>query len=342
MPRCEKFWPGDETLVIQNSALRLPLIALVSLFLVSCSSYSTVPLAAHSSLVQLTAIDLDPKNPDRKEFGRLTLLSAYELRSQDPRFGGLSGLAVGKDGRLYSVSDVGYWVSAQMILDSETKLLDLTDWMIQPILSLTGAPVTGPLRDAEGLARAPDGSFIVAFEQVHRIWRYPPPPLTFHSSPTPVPVPPEVAKAPRNGGLEGVAVLPDGRLLVLTEEFQNPDGSFKGWLIDGQQFFELSYLPSPEFRVTDCAVLNNGDVIVLERRYVPFGILSARLKLVRGENVQPGAKLVGEELLNLESPLNVDNFEGVAVQEDPSSGTIITSFQTTTTTRFSVRCYCNF
>jgi hypothetical protein len=43
---------------------------------------------------------------------------------------------------------------------------------------------------------------------------------------------------------------------------------------------------------------------------------------VRGENVQPGARLLGEELLKLEYPLNVDNFEGVAVQEDPR-GTII-------------------
>ena len=237
MPRCEEFWPGDETAVIQNSALRLPLIALILLFLISCSSYSTVPLAADSRRVQLTAIDLDPKDPDRKEFGSLTLLSAYELRSKDPRFGGLSGLAVGTDGRLYSVSDVGYWVSAQMILDSETKLLDLTDWMIQPILSLTGTPVIGPLHDAEGLARAPDGSFLVAFEQVHRIWRYSPPPLTFYSSPTPVPVPSEVAKAPSNGGLEGIAILPDGGLLILTEEFQNPDGSFKGWLIEGERLF---------------------------------------------------------------------------------------------------------
>jgi len=323
VPRCEEFWPADETLVIQNSALRLPLIALISLFLVSCSSYSTVPLAAHPSLVQLTAIDLDPKDPDRKEFGSLTLLSAYELRSKDPRFGGLSGLAVGTDGRLYSVSDVGYWVSAQMIVDSVTKLLDLTDWMIQPILSLTGTPVTGPLHDAEGLARAPDGSFLVAFEQVHRIWRYSPPPLTFDSSPTPVPVPSEVTKATSNGGLEGITVFANGRLLALSEEFQNPDGSFKGWLIEGERFFEFSYLPSPEFRVTDCAALSNGDVIVLERRYVRFGILSARLKLVRSETVQPGAKLLGEELLKLEYPLNVDNFEGVAVQEDPTNGTII-------------------
>jgi hypothetical protein len=306
--------------VIQNCSLTSLLILL---FLTSCSSYPTKVLAPNSRLVELTAIDLDPKNPERKEFGRLTLLSAYELRSKDPRFGGLSGLSIGADGRLYAVSDMGYWVSAQMIVDPEGKLLDLTDWAIQPILSTTGAPVRNPLHDAEGLARASDGSFLVAFENVHRIWRYPPPPLTFRSLPVPVPVPAEVARAPRNGGLEGITILPDGRLLALTEEFQNPDRSFKGWLIEGERFFEVSYLPSQGYQVTDCAALSNGDVIVLERRYVPLGILSARLTLVRGRNIQSGAKLMGEELLRLEYPLNVDNFEGVTVQEDPSNGTII-------------------
>jgi hypothetical protein len=210
-----------------------------------------------------------------------------------------------------------------MIGSPEARLLDLTDWVIEPILSTTGAPVRHPLHDAEGLARAPDGSFMVSFETFHRIWRYPPPPITFGSLPVPVPVPADVAKAPSNGGLEGITILPDGRLLALTEEFQNPDGSIKGWLIEGERFFELSYRPSQGFQVTDCAALSNGDVIVLERRYVPFGILSARLKLVRGQNVQPKAQLLGEELLRLEYPLNVDNFEGVAVQENPNTGTII-------------------
>jgi hypothetical protein len=132
-----------------------------------------------------------------------------------------------------------------------------------------------------------------------------------------------VAQSPSNGGLEGITILADGRLLALTEEFGNPDGSFKGWLIEGERFFVLSYLPADGFQVTDCAALSNGDVIVLERRYVPLGILSVRLTLVPGRNLQPGAKLLGEELLRLEYPLNVDNFEGVAVQEDPVRGTLV-------------------
>jgi hypothetical protein len=301
----------------------LSLSLVLLFFLVSCSGHAPGQAGVSPQLVELLPLELDSRNPQQKEFGRLEFLNGFQLRSRDRRFGGLSGLSIGTDGRLYAVSDAGYWVSAQMTFDSEGKLQDLTSWLIQPILSTPGTPVTNPLHDAEALARAPDGSFLVAFEEAHRIWRYPPPPVTFYSLPSPVPFPAEISKAPSNGGLEGITVFSDGRLLALTEEFQNRDGSFKGWLIEGEQFFELSYLPSEGFRVTDCAALSNGDVIVLERRYVPLGILSARLKLVRAKNIRPGSVLIGQELIKLEYPLEVDNFEGIALQEDPRNGTII-------------------
>jgi hypothetical protein len=115
------------------------------------------------------------------------------------------------------VSDRGYWVSARMSIGAEGQLADLTDWDIQPLLSTTGLPVGDPLYDAEALARASDGAFLVSFEKAHRIWRYPPPPVSSRSLPMHVPVPAEVAKAPSNGGLESTTVLPDGRILTITE-----------------------------------------------------------------------------------------------------------------------------
>jgi hypothetical protein len=309
---------------VKNTSIFAILIsALLLSSLLSCSPHTAAQPAADSRLVELTPIELDSRNPERKEFGRLTFLKGFQLRSRDPRFGGLSGLTIGADGKLYSVSDRGYWVSAQMSFDPDGRLFDLTDWNIQPILSTTGTPVTAPFYDAEALARAPDGSFLIAFEGFHRIWRYAPPPDTFASLPAPVPVPPELAKAPFNGGLECTTVMPDGKILAVTEEYANSDGTFKGWLLKNDRFAELSYLPSAGFQASDCAALKNGDVIFLERRYVPLGILYARVKLVRAGNIRPGAKLIGEELLRLEYPLEVDNFEGVAVQEDPVNGTTI-------------------
>ena len=295
---------------------------LVSFSLVSCSDAAVDRKTTHARLVELVPIDVDPKRVERQNFGALTLLSAFQLASKDKRFGGLSGLSVGRDGRLYAVSDHGYWLSASMLLGPDDALKDLVDWRIAPILTTTKLPVSGRLRDAEALAQARDGSFLVAFEGLHRISRYSPPPKTFESTPVSVQIPSAVAQAPSNGGIEALATLADGRLLIIAEELENPDGSVKAWVLDDGQFTELSYLPAKGFRVTDCAALNNGDVLVLERRYVPFGILSARLTRVTAGSLRPGAKLAGKELLKLEQPLAVENFEGIAVQQT-SNGTMI-------------------
>jgi hypothetical protein len=287
----------------------------------SCKSHSGAQ-TTKARLVNLISFELDPKNPERTQFGSLTFMGAFQLDSKDKRFGGLSGLAFGTDGQLYAVSDRGYWLSATMASDADGALLDLLDWRIAPMLTPAKTSLTGSMADAEALTRAPDGSFLVGFEGRHRIWRFDPPPSTMQSAPTPVALPAQISRAPSNGGIEGLTSLPDGRLLALTEEFANPDGSYKGWLSDGNQFAELAYLPAKGFHVTDCAALENGDVLVLERRYVPFGILSARVTIVDGKTIQPGAKLSGIELLRLEQPLVVENFEGLAVQQTPK-GTMI-------------------
>jgi hypothetical protein len=63
--------------------------------------------------------------------------------------------------------------------------------------------------------------------------------------------------------------------------------------------------------------LNNGDVLVLERRhYLPLSF-SARLSLVKARQIRPGATLEGQEILRLEPPLRTDNFEGVTAMNTP-------------------------
>ncbi|HLN87814.1 MAG TPA: esterase-like activity of phytase family protein, partial [Candidatus Limnocylindrales bacterium] len=153
--------------------------------------------------MDLIPFELDKKNSERKQFGSLTLMSAFQLDSKDRRFGGLSGLSFGTDGKLYAVSDVGYWLSAKMVSDANGALLDLVDWQIAPMLASDKTALIGSLADAEALTRAQDGSFLVAFEGRHRIWRYEPPPGTLESIPTPIAVPARMSRAPRNGGLEG-------------------------------------------------------------------------------------------------------------------------------------------
>ena len=63
-------------------------------------------------------------------------------------------------------------------------------------------------------------------------------------------------------------------------------------------------------------------MLVLERRYVPLGILSARITLVEGSHLRAGGNLIGKELLKLEQPLAAENYEGIAV-ERTSKGSMI-------------------
>ena len=99
--------------------------------------------------------EFDPRSPDRKQFGGLTLMGAFQLNSKDKRFGGLSGLTIAGDGRLYAISDRGYWLSARIVSKGDSAPLDLVDWQIAPILTPARTPVSWSGGDAEALARAP-------------------------------------------------------------------------------------------------------------------------------------------------------------------------------------------
>jgi hypothetical protein len=305
---------------------RRALTALLVVFCLSsvlaCGKYSPSSVTASDFRVQLKPTELDLNDPQRINFDRLKLLGAFELRSNDTRFGGLSGLAVGSDGRLYAVSDRGFWLSAGIHLHANGRLSDLTDWHISPLLTPVKRPVSTGLRDAEGLAQSPDGSFLVSFENNHRIWRYPRPPETVTSAALPVPIPNEILRAPRNGGLEAISARPDGRIFAIAERVENPDGSFKAWIIENGRGENLSYVAAAGFNAADAVTLRGGDALVLERRYQVPLTFAARLSLIKAPQIRPGAVLKGEEILRLEPPLSTDNFEGVAVM-DTSAGTVI-------------------
>ncbi|MGH7847968.1 MAG: esterase-like activity of phytase family protein [Candidatus Binatia bacterium] len=308
---------GPRRQIVSALAALLALEVIVACHLTRASSPSSGTIE-----VRAFAVDVDPRNPDRKQIGKLVFLSGFELKSSDRRFGGLSGLWINEES-LLALSDRGYWISARARHDADGRLAEFGDWKIDRLLAPDGKPVRGRLADSEGLTRDQDGFFIVSFEQAHRLWRYAPTPATFASKPVPIPVPARLTRARANGGVECVAALGDGRLIILTETLRNADGSLAGGILEKEQFHSLSYVPSADFAPSDCAVLKNGDLLVLERQIGFLGSWSARIKRVPGDSLRPGARLEGTEIARLALPLAVDNFEGIAVYEHPQAGTFV-------------------
>jgi len=229
--------------------------------------------------------------------------------------GGFSGVHLAPDLTLTLISDRGHWAEARLLLDGLTPM-GLQPLRHGPLRDEAGRPLPrGFNADAEALAQLPDGTWLVAFERRHRIRAY----RRLDEPGAHVAPPPGLENAPANGGLESLAVLPDGRLFAIAETFTPPDRPElrHAWLGTPGHWMPLYWQPAPGFHPTDAAILPDGRALVLERRFSLLGGFAARLVMTAPEalrSASEGAVLRGETILMLDdAPLPAENWEGIAV-----------------------------
>ncbi len=269
-----------------------------------------------------TPVALDPANPRRVRVGALTYLGGVALRSIDPAFGGYSALSVigGPDGDRFTVlSDGGNVVGFTMGADWKPRRLRFANLPAGPGIGWDKRD-----RDSESMVIDPVSQQIwVGFERANAIWRYAPDFKTAQAQRAPR----SMDVWPDNGGPESMARLPDGRFVVIGEEYHVPKqywrGSerdrlhsrdaliFSGDPIDGRPV-HFAYMPYGRFDPADATALPNGDLLVLDRDFrLPYRF-SNRLSLVSARSLREGGIARGRLLATLDSPLIHDNFEGIA------------------------------
>ncbi len=287
-------------------------------------------IRAKEIALSASPVPLNYEDSSQRAVGPLRYLGGLSLSADDERFGGFSSLLVSADGRrMLAASDKGVWFSAELFYDTDGNLKEAGAARIAPIPGPDGKPVAGRYRDAEALARGEDGSVLLAFEQHHRILRFPPPgKLDAHalaaSTPETIAVPRELDEFNGNAALEGLVTLADGGLLLLTEGLDNDREGKPGWVLrDGVPAQRFEYNRAARFRPTGAARLPDGDILVLERRYTLIGGVAALLRRVPQERIGRDARLEGTELTRILSPLTVDNMEGIAVRRDAAGRTIV-------------------
>ncbi len=284
--------------------------------------------AAPRADIEASPVLLDPNDPDRRAIGRLEYLAGYELASDAEGWGSLSGMILTPAGdALLAVSDLGFWVRIGLRHDDRGRLIGVDGVGIAPLLDEKGRPLDRKRwSDAEAVARDADGSLLVAFERRHRLWRYAPPSGSDclpQAAAVPVPAPDSMDRLPGNGGVEAVAVLAPGRILMLSERGRDTAGDIRGWIGAPGQWAALGLSPTDGFMPTDLAVLPDGDLLLLERRFSLIGGPAARLSILPAAEVRPGARLTGREIAELVPPLTVDNFEALAARPAPDGGVLV-------------------
>ena len=242
-------------------------------------------------------------------------LGASRLDTAAWGFGGLSGLHLAPDLTLTAISDLGRWWRAPLLL-REGRLAGIGEARHGLLRDAGGAPLRrGQPGDAESLVRLPGGDWLVGFERQHRILRY----RDLAGAGQPVDTPPGLESAPANGGLEGLALLSDGRLLALAEQKHGQAGpdSRAAWFgtLEGPRILwrAADYLPQPGLDPTDVAGLPAGGALVLERRFSLFGGFTCRLAGVSPERLRGTAPLSADTWLDLPPDAPAENWEAVAV-----------------------------
>jgi len=291
-----------------------------------CAAWlAAAPVFADPVAVEAHPIHFNPDDRSQTRAGNLEWVAGVSLTAPDPRFGGWSGMVLSPDGRqIVAVSDVGFWLVATLTHDRQGRLTGVADAHLGSLRGLDGEPLRSKRwADAESLARDRDGSLIVGFEGMHRLWRYRPGDDLLAARPEAVDTPPLLQRVPRNGGVEAMTVLVDGRLLMVTEDFLNAQGDLVGWVRQDGTWHELSFAPSGLFKPTALGQLPDGDVLALERRFTMIGGVAMRLRRIPLATIGPGARLDGASVAEVTPPVSVDNMEALAARRAADGSTTI-------------------
>jgi hypothetical protein len=270
-------------------------------------------------------VPLNPEAPQERRVGDLIFRGGLALNDPIDGVGGFSAIRVSADGaRLLALSDRGRWFDMALAYDPRGDLAGAEVAGSGRLIDPDGRSLTRVYEsDAESVAALPNGSLVVAFEQDHRLWRYPGTEPPFSQPPTELKAPPGIGRARGNQGMEAVTELADGRLLVIAEGLRLADDTGAAWVGDGERWSAVGYGLNPGFEPTGAALLPDGDVIVTERRASLLGGFAARLVRLPRESLDGGARLDGREIARLERPLTVDNVEAVAVRLNGSGETLV-------------------
>lgn len=266
------------------------------------------PIPSFEQRVTITPVPVDPA---LRRIGPFRSTGAWQLTSPHYWFGGYSTLLSIRPGRMLSFSDRGYMID----------------------FPVPEAPYTGPARiggstadqwqlkaarDIESATYDPQADALsLALENLNAIVRTTPA-LTDR-----VMVRPSAMSGwSANQGGEAMVRLADGRFVVLAEQRTAWDSAapHPAVLMSGDPTRRPSerrflFKGTDGFRPTDMAQLPDGRVLVLQRQLLwPFPArFSGSIGLADPADLRPAQVWHATELARLESPLPVDNFEGLAI-----------------------------
>ncbi len=279
-------------------------------FLTTITEPGPPPRLGSPALVALSAVPvaIDPGDPARRRIGALIFRRGWDLDANDRRFGGLSAMHV-EGVMVTAISDDGYLMIFPLPGAGPAQV------RIGPLRDGPGDRDSKFNRDTEAMAIA-DGHAWIGYERHNMVWRYRRNDWRAEAAERPA----AMRRWPRNSGGEALVRLSNGRFLLFAEGGGRPLSPvvlFEGDPAEREaRARTIRYRRLPGYRVTDAALLPDGRLLILNRRFGWGEGFSAILAVADIGGLGPDSVIEPREIARLAPPLNVDNMEALSVTRE--------------------------
>ena len=194
---------------------------------------------------------------------------------------------------------------------------------IAPILNRAGKTPQAKWRnDAEALSPWQrgrlSGRVLVGFEGDTRIGVYDLSRDGLGAKAQSLTIPKAIVRGPRNSQLEAIGRFEagpwQGQVLAISEANRDGNGNIRAWVFGGKMTTAFALSRFGDYRITDLAVLPDGQVLTLERRYGGGELPGMAIRRFNSRDIANAATLSPELLFEARAPFyQIDNMEGIAV-----------------------------
>jgi hypothetical protein len=245
-------------------------------------------------------------------------IAAFDWQSDQPKFGGFSGMWVAPDGsRLIAVSDRGHGIEARIERDAAGIIRNVDAGPVVALADEGGGPMAKQRRDAEGLTVGEDGRIYISFERFSRVMAY----ETLTAAPEALPLAEGFGQLQWNSSLEALASGPDGALYTLPERSGSETKPFPIFRYANGAWSQPFTLPrDPPFLPVSADFGPDGQFYLLERAFYGLSGFASRVR-----RFSFGPEGFGPPETLLQTAVGVhDNLEALAVWRDPSGAIRLT------------------
>jgi hypothetical protein len=303
------------------------LFILISLVFFAAETYPNRSENQVDIQIEAKPIDqFEPSNPGRKLFGSLEFRGGLELTCAYEHFGGFSAMRIQPDGANFiALSDRAFWLRGRIVYKG-IHPAGIQSAVMAPVLDGSGKAATR--WDTESIAD--DGEWLyVGIEGINSIMRFDYGKKGLAARAESVSVPSGIKGLPDNKGLEAMVFVPrklplGGTLIALSERGLDKSGNLKAFLIGGRKPGRFAVKRTDEYDMSDAALLPNGDLMILERKFFVLQGVFMRIRRIRLGDIRPGALVDGPVLIEANMRNQIDNMEALCVHQGRSGEIILT------------------